>query len=201
MEWDFPSNGGGETDGFNNSSIDTFIGRRVFSLIRETIQNSMDARANSGKPVKMCFSFDQVLKSEAMGISELLPFLNLAARTAKDQHGAEHPGTKFFKRAIDQVVSSETIPFFSIHDFETTGLTGPTESGKGKPGAWLALVKGSGLSIKNAPGSLGSFGHGSKAPFAISQIRSVFYFSRIQEGSKVESRFQGKSILQSIILQ
>ena len=133
MEWDFPSNGGGETDGFNNSSIDTFIGRRVFSLIRETIQNSMDARANSGKPVKMCFSFDQVLKSEALGISELLPFLNLAARTAKDQHGAEHPGTKFFKRAIDQVVSSETIPFFSIHDFETTGLTGPTESGKGKP--------------------------------------------------------------------
>jgi hypothetical protein len=198
MEWDFPSNGGGETDGFNNSSIDTFIGRRVFSLIRETIQNSMDARANSGKPVKMCFLFDQVLKSEAMGISELLPFLNLAARTAIDQHGAEHPGTKFFKRAIDQVVSSETIPFFSIHDFETTGLTGPTESGKGKPGAWLALVKGSGLSIKNAPGSLGSFGHGSKAPFAISQIRSVFYFSRIQEGSKVESRFQGKSILQSM---
>ena len=55
MEWDFPSNGGGETYGFNNSSIDTFIGRRVFSLIRETIQNSMDARANSGKPVKMCF--------------------------------------------------------------------------------------------------------------------------------------------------
>jgi hypothetical protein len=46
MEWDFPSNGGGETDGFNNSSIDTFIGRRVFSLIRETIQNSMDARAS-----------------------------------------------------------------------------------------------------------------------------------------------------------
>lgn len=198
MEWDFPSNGGGETDGFNNSSIDTFIGRRVFSLIRETIQNSMDARANPGKPVRMYFSLDQVRKSEALGISELLPFLNLAARTAKDQHGAEHPGTKFFKRAIDQIVSSETIPFFSIHDFETIGLAGPTESGKGKPGAWLALVKGSGLSIKNSPGSLGSFGHGSKAPFAISQIRSVFYFSRIQEGSNFESRFQGKSILQSM---
>lgn len=198
MEWDFPSNGGGETDGFNNSSIDTFIGRRVFSLIRETIQNSMDAKANPGKPVKICFSFDHVPKSDALGISDLLPFLNLAAKTAKDQHGEEHPGTKFFKRAIDQVVSSKTIPFFSIHDFETTGLTGPTESGRGKPGAWLALVKGSGLSIKNAPGSLGSFGHGSKAPFAISQIRSVFYFSRIREGSKVESRFQGKSILQSM---
>jgi hypothetical protein len=198
MEWDFPSNGGGETDGFNNSSIDTFIGRRVFSLIRETIQNSMDARASGTKPVKMSFTLDLVGKSEALGISELLPFLNLAAKTAKAQHGTEHPGTKFFQRAIDHVETAKNIPFFSIHDFETTGLTGPTESGMGKPGAWLALVKGSGLSIKNAPGSLGSFGHGSKAPFAISQIRSVFYISRIQEGSTVESRFQGKSILQSM---
>jgi hypothetical protein len=198
MEWDFPSNGGGETDGFNNSSIDTFIGRRVFSLIRETIQNSMDARTTPTKPVRICFSLDEVKKNEASGISELVPYLNLAAKTAEEQHGDEHSGTKFFRRAVKQIESSENIIFFSIHDFETTGLTGPTESGKGKPGAWLALVKGSGLSIKNAPGSLGSFGHGSKAPFAISQLRTVFYFSRIFQDSKVETRFQGKSILQSM---
>ena len=198
MEWDFPSNGGGETDGFNNSSIDTFIGRRVFSLIRETIQNSMDARAKSDEAVKICFSLDQVKKVEAKGISELTPFLLLAAKTAESQHGGDHAGSKFFRRALDQVDTSKIIPFFSIHDYQTTGLTGPTESGKEKPGSWLALVKGSGLSIKNAPGSLGSFGHGSKAPFAISQLRTVFYFSRILENSKATTRFQGKSILQSM---
>ena len=198
MEWDFPSNGGGETDGFNNSSIDTFIGRRVFSLIRETIQNSMDARAKSDEAVKICFSLDQVKKVEAKGISELAPFLLLAAKTAESQHGGDHAGSKFFRRALDQVETSKIIPFFSIHDYQTTGLTGPTESGKEKPGSWLALVKGSGLSIKNAPGSLGSFGHGSKAPFAISQLRTVFYFSRILENSKATTRFQGKSILQSM---
>ena len=201
MEWDFPSKGGGETDGFNNSSIDTFIGRRVFSLIRETIQNSMDARAKTGEAVKICFSLDQVKKVEAKGISELVPFLLLAAKTAESQHGGDHAGSKFFKRALDQIETSKIIPFFSIHDYQTTGLTGPTESGKEKPGAWLALVKGSGLSIKNAPGSLGSFGHGSKAPFAISQLRTVFYFSRIIENSKSATRFQGKSILQSMETQ
>jgi len=198
MEWDFPSNGGGETDGFNNSSIDTFIGRRVFSVIRETIQNSMDASLSKSTPVKIFFSMDEVLKSDAKGITELLVFLKMAEKTAKDQHGGEHPAPKFFQRAIDRVQSSKSITFFSIHDFGTTGLTGSTESGRGKLGAWLALTKGSGLSIKNAPGSLGSFGHGSKAPFAISQIRTVFYFSRVLEGSKIESRFQGKSILQSM---
>jgi len=198
MEWDFPSNGGGETDGFNNSSIDTFIGRRVFSLIRETIQNSMDARAFSDKPVRVSFTLDEVTKNNATGIPELLPFLTMASKTAQNQHGQEHPGTRFFKRASEILMNSKTIVFFGIHDFQTTGLTGPTESREGKPGAWLALVKGSGLSIKNNPGSLGSFGHGSKAPFAISQIRTVFYFSKILETSKEELRFQGKSILQSM---
>ncbi len=198
MEWEFPSNGGGETDGFNNSSIDTFIGRRVFSLIRETIQNSMDARASLNEPVKIFFSLSEIPKVEALGITELLMFLKMSQKTALDQHGEGHPAPKFFQRAIDKIESSKKILFFSIHDFGTTGLTGPTESGKVKPGAWLALIKGSGLSIKNAPGSLGSFGHGSKAPFAISEIRTVFYFSKIQKNSKIESRFQGKSILQSM---
>jgi hypothetical protein len=198
MEWDFPPNGGGETDGFNNSSIDTFIGRRVFSLVRETIQNSMDAKAFSDKPVRVSFTLDEVAKNNAKGMPELLPFLSMATKTANNQHGSEHPGTRFFKRASEILLNSKSITFFGIHDFETTGLTGPTESRESKPGAWLALVKGSGLSIKNTPGSLGSFGHGSKAPFAISQIRTVFYFSKVRQSSSEELRFQGKSILQSM---
>lgn len=198
MNWDFPLNGGGETDGFNNSSIDTFIGRRIFSLVRETIQNSMDARSNSVTPVKVAFTFDSVEIGDAVGISELLPFLKRAKQTAVNQHGENHPGSSFFSRAISLIEKNTKIPFFGIHDFNTTGLTGPLESNIGKPGPWLALVKGSGLSIKNLPGSLGSFGHGSKAPFAISQLRTVFYFSKINEQGIDKTRFQGKSILQSM---
>ena len=198
MEWDFPSNGGGETDGFNNSSIDTFIGRRVFSLVRETIQNSMDARQLDSSPVRISFTLSSIKNSNAKGVLELLPFLALAKKTSLNQHEEGHPGTAFFDRAIKLVESEKSIPFFGIHDFNTTGLTGPTEQGAGKPGAWLALVKGSGLSIKRAPGALGSFGHGSKAPFAVSQLRSVFYLSEIVSSGMAEQRFQGKSILQSM---
>jgi hypothetical protein len=87
---------------------------------------------------------------------------------------------------------------FGIHDFNTTGLTGPTVNKKNqKVGHWLALIKGSGLSVKSTDSALGSFGHGSKAPFAVSQIRSIFYFSKINEPTG-ETRFQGKSILQSM---
>jgi len=198
VNWDFPLNGGGETDGFNNSSIDTFIGRRIFSLVRETIQNSMDARSSSVVPVRVAFTFNNIEMNEAKGINELLPFLKRAKQTAVNQHGENHPASSFFSRAINLVEKNSKIPFFGIHDFNTTGLTGPLESNLGKPGPWLALVKGSGLSIKNLPGSLGSFGHGSKAPFAVSQLRTVFYFSKINQQGIDETRFQGKSILQSM---
>jgi len=198
VNWDFPLNGGGETDGFNNSSIDTFIGRRIFSLVRETIQNSMDARSSSVVPVRVAFTFNSIEMNEAKGINELLPFLKRAKQTAVNQHGENHPASSFFSRAINLVEKNSKIPFFGIHDFNTTGLTGPLESNLGKPGPWLALVKGSGLSIKNLPGSLGSFGHGSKAPFAVSQLRTVFYFSKINQQGIDETRFQGKSILQSM---
>ena len=53
MKWIFPSNNGGEVDGFNNASIDTFNGTKLFSVVRETIQNSMDARLDKDKPVRV----------------------------------------------------------------------------------------------------------------------------------------------------
>ena len=57
------------------------------------------------------------------------------------------------------------------------------------------------MSIKQSGDSLGSFGHGSKAPLAISQLRSVFYFTEIDAGNSRERRFQGKSILQSMEIE
>ena len=46
-------------------------------------------------------------------------------------------------------------------------------------GPYAALIKGTGMSQKVTAGSLGSFGHGSKAPFAYSTIRTVFYYTKI----------------------
>ena len=62
--WKFPSNGGGQIEGFNNASIDTFIGNRVFSLVREAIQNSLYARLDKQKPVLVSFSLDELEASK-----------------------------------------------------------------------------------------------------------------------------------------
>jgi hypothetical protein len=203
MKWIFPSNNGGEVDGFNNASIDTFNGTKLFSVVRETIQNSMDARLDKDKPVRVSFSLSDIEKTKAVGVNELVPFLEGARDTALSQQSETHTSVKFFKHAVQAITSAKTIPVFTISDFNTCGLEGDYDDTveKFKGDKWYALIKGSGLSQKSTDGALGSFGHGSKAPFAASSLRTVFYYSQIARNGKAESRFQGKSILQSIRLK
>ncbi len=203
MKWIFPSNNGGEVAGFNHASIDTFNGTKLFSVVRETIQNSMDARVDKEKPVRVSFTLTDVDKSKAVGINELVPFLQAAEETARSQQSETHKSVKFFEHAVQAINGAKKIPVFTISDFNTCGLEGDYDETdpKFKVGKWYALIKGSGLSQKATDGALGSFGHGSKAPFAASSLRTVFYYSQISKNGKTESRFQGKSILQSLRME
>jgi len=190
--WQFPVNGGGLAAGFNDSSIDHFKGHRLSSLVREVIQNSIDARKSSSEPVVVDFQFGELSAESLPELTSLVEHFKCAQQTAELQ-GSEQ-AIDFYNDAI-AVVEQKRIPFLSIHDSNTTGLTGPLE---GPHGAWYALTKGSGLTQNKAGASLGSFGHGSKAPFVSSKLRTIFYLSNIEQpGSVSELRFQGKSILQS----
>lgn len=197
--WKFPSNGGGQIEGFNNSSIDTFIGNRVFSLVREAIQNSLDVRVDITKPVLVCFSLDEVDATRVPEVTTLASFLKLALEREKINTNNEQ-ALKFYANAILRVQSNK-VALLGIHDSNTTGLEGPTvDITEEKPGSWLGLVKGAGLTVKKAADAAGSFGHGSKAPIGVSQLRTVFYFTKILNDAGVEeNRFQGKSILQSMV--
>ena len=200
MKWIFPSNNGGEVDGFNNASIDTFNGTKLFSVVRETIQNSMDARLNKDVPVRVSFMLSDIEKDDAIGINELVPFLEMARETACSQQSDSHSSVRFFEQAVQSVNRARKIPVFTISDFNTCGLEGDFDDTdpKFKGDKWYALIKGSGLSQKSTAGALGSFGHGSKAPFAATPLRTVFYYSQISKRGTYEERFQGKSILQSM---
>ena len=45
LEWQFPPNVAGEVEGHNDAGISHFTDNREVNLIRESIQNSLDARA------------------------------------------------------------------------------------------------------------------------------------------------------------
>lgn len=97
--------------------------------------------------------------------------------------GNNQKTTRFFDKAID-VFNQDFIDVLRISDFNTTGLTG---SDKDYNSAWQNLVKSSGVSNKGGT-SGGSFGIGKSAPFACSDLRTVFYSTIDNQGLKA---FQG----------
>ena len=68
--WHFPPTNGGRVDGFNDPGIAHFKGSPYSSLARETIQNSLDARATSDQPVHVSFEMIE-LSPEDVGQAEL----------------------------------------------------------------------------------------------------------------------------------
>jgi hypothetical protein len=193
MSWLFPDNGGGSAAGFNDGAMDHFKGQRLSSVVREVVQNSLDARRDPNSPVRIHFFQEELDSDQCPEVTSLNTHVISAKETAEKQDLAH--AVTYYDHAIKKLKSGK-VQFLCIHDMNTHGLTG---SLTGPGGAWFALTKGAGLSQKISDGSLGSFGHGSKAPFALSDIRTVFYFTEIEKQDGLERRFQGKSILQSHI--
>ena len=85
ISWNFPPNNDGTTSGFNDGAIDTFAGNRLSSVVREIIQNSLDAKKNSDEPVRLCFKLDEVNKADFDGFHGIEPHIKKSREMAKDQ--------------------------------------------------------------------------------------------------------------------
>ena len=191
--WEFEETG--SASGGNDGAVDIFMGQRVQSIVRETIQNSLDAfDKKKQEPVRIDFSLHQVDKELVDGLDELHEHLLACASTAKVQ--GNESKVSLYSTAAKEISSKSKVLFLCISDFNTTGLFGSTDVVDAK-GPWIALVKGQGLTQK-PENSLGSFGHGSAAPFAMAKLRTIFYLSETTNlANHHEIRFQGKSLLQA----
>lgn len=184
--WVFAKSGGGERTGFNDAGIDTFKNKKVRSVAREVIQNSLDAAAQDGVPVEVRVEAFKLKKEQAPGLFALKDHMQACISEADtpDQQ-------KFFQSAVKKLEFSEVAGVL-FHDSNTTGLTGDIES----KGPWRALTRSSGVTQKPA-GAGGTFGHGARAPFALSGLRTVFYITQIQKEGRTERRAVGRSVLMS----
>ena len=181
--WRFPPTNGGRVDGFNDPGIAHFSGTPHSSLARETIQNSLDARADYDQPVHVSFEMIE-LPPDDLGQAELSAAIGASRRGLESDDPAQ-PG---LIRA-QEVLARESIPFLRVSDRNTTGLRGEH---------WRTLVKMQGASFKaDLEGAGGSFGIGKYAPFAVSALRTVFYWTCYEEDGRNRERFQGKCVLMS----
>ena len=183
--WSFPSTNGGGEDGYNDSGIAHFTGTPLSSLARETIQNSLDAKLLDSDPVEVVFELKKI-KPIDIGSDELVQAV-AASRWQAESFG-DLSASQALARA-QSILGQREITCLYVSDRNTTGL---------REKNWHALIKMRGLSQKEGvEGAGGSYGIGKYAPFAVSSLRTVFYWTCYDwEGEPVE-KFQGKAVLMS----
>lgn len=189
--WKFPSNNYGTLSGIGEAGIETFKGTPYRSLAREICQNSLDAKISPTKPVIVEFSCTQQVADSLPGFAALREAIDACLDFWTKQSNKKT--VDFFKNAV-KVAERKTIPVLRISDFNTTGLVG---SDKDYNTPWQNLVKASGVSDKGGA-SGGSFGIGKSAPYACSDLRTVFYATYDKNGLKAS---QGIARLVSFALK
>lgn len=167
--WRFPILDGGKRQGINDSGVATFAGEELYNnLAREICQNSLDAwDSETNEPVIVCFSLKSMSKkifSPLLGLKKTLDSCKEYWNSYEDKKL-----NCFLNNAFD-TIEKEQLDILIISDYNTVGLNGS----KNRSGAWDALTGSDGVSYK-PDGSQGSFGIGKKAPYACSNLRTVFY--------------------------
>ena len=183
--WNFPSNNDGKISGISEAGIETFRGELLKSLAKEICQNSLDAVLDSKKRVLIEFKLYNIPLKEDRRISGLEEIFNLA----KNYWQGNEKTIRFLEKA-EKNFKKEKIRVLRISDHNTTGLTG---SDKKKNSTWNNLVKSTGVSDKTGS-SGGSYGIGKSAPFACSDLRTLFYNTLDKDGLEA---FQGVANLVS----
>ncbi len=176
VRWTFAPNEMEEVEGPNNAGISTFTSDRYGSLTRELLQNSIDARADSGEPVHVSFEMKDISTS-SLDLDGLR--LSLCAAIESEDNDERH--RKQFRRGLrvlEAAIESRAIPALEITDSNTTGAPDVN----GRKDKWHSLTKSQGKSEKDARDAGGSFGIGKHATFAATDLRTVLYSTAYLHG-------------------
>lgn len=186
--WHFAPQLGGRDDGPNDPMSESFKKTPYASLIRESIQNSLDVPLDKNQPVRMEFSISSIdsvnypnfyeLKDHIQGCIDHFP-------TNGDAKSTYQPMVDYF----DQLGRVGKIYYIKVSDYNTLGMgyiKGNTEL------PFYAFVRAAGVSSKSDATAGGSFGYGKAAYFYISPIRTILVSTKTKDG---EYSFEGVSSL------
>ena len=163
--WVFPHGKDLTPRGVNDPAINSFLDNVIDSLTREVIQNSLDAKIReNNNPVIVSFEFSKIKTNDIPKINRISEFALPKAEEFWRKKG--NAGTRDYLNSFREVLESDEIRVLKISDFNTYGLN---------ERSYDALVLGNGYTEKIDENAAGSKGIGKAAPFAISDLRMVFY--------------------------
>lgn len=161
-KWYFPGGRDLQLESGSNAALEMFRDDPLDSLTREICQNSLDAKLDNDDPVKVSFKLLRKRTSEISGLDEIRTEI---LKKAKEQWPNE-TNTQRMLQKMEEVLTQNYLDILKISDYNTTGL---------RKANWESLIDQVGSSVKKDSSSAGSFGIGKGAPFAVSDLRMVFY--------------------------
>ena len=174
LKWHFPPTHGGPAQGFNDSGKEFFTADIMDHVVREIIQNSLDAKdprhPDSPVAVKMR-RFD--LARGVINAAELTGHISESLKSTREKKNDK--GVRFYESAL-RILKKPRISVLKVTDENTTGLDGAR---------WESLVYDEGTTSKDSAAAGGSFGIGKNAPYAASALGLVCYSTRYPNGHRV----------------
>lgn len=187
--WHFAPQEGGREDGPNDAMMQNFKSKPYQSLVREAVQNSLDAVLNPEKPVKVTIgidSLDSTLYPNFFRLKEHI--LSCADYFNWNKEAVAH--YRSMANALDgNTIFGDNFFYIKVSDYNTKGMWyNPLQSNS----PFYAFAKAGGVSSKEGQGSGGSFGFGKSAYFQLSNISSVLISTMTEKNQHV---FEGVSWL------
>ena len=182
MRWNFPNTNGG-MNYVQDPSSSHFNEAPIPNLVREVIQNSLDARYDGlAEPVRVEFA-EIHIKKAVIGVDELERHI----RACRDKAEAEGRTAiaETYQKALDSL-DQPKIRCLKIQDTGTTGL---------RDDSWDSLVTQEGAVRKLDSMAGGNYGIGKNAVLNVSDLKTVFYGTRYigrDSGIKGKERVRGR---------
>ena len=166
----------GQDIGPNNAAAEHFTATPYPSLIRESIQNSLDVVADKSHPLKMKFEFGKLRAKTYEGFYELRDHIDGVIKLYGDKAKKEYaPMLEQFDKSYSNGQSQ--IYYIKVSDYNTKGMDYKKDNSP-----FHAFIRALGLTVKDEEYSGGSFGFGKSAYFLMSPIHAVLVSTMTEEG-------------------
>lgn len=180
--------------GANDPIIQKFKENFYNSLVRESIQNSMDAKTETATLIEVKYELNSIHESQFPGLFGLKEHIFACKETHIENNRAQE-----LYGPMSEFMDAEEIDILTISDYGTEGMPYTPDNIYKNP--FQAFVNSDGQSVKNMTnkdGSTasngGSFGIGKGAYFLMSPVRSVLVSTMVND-SEQHTYFEGVSRL------
>ena len=187
-KWYFADQPNVQEVGPNNAMEQSFKSHPYAALVRESIQNSLDAVLDKSVPVQVVFSFREMKGCDYPEFFRLKDHIRGCLDYYSNNYNAKviyEPMMKFFADSTHH----DHLGYIRISDYNTKGMSYEKDK---TDSPFYAFVRSAGVSAKDDTSAGGSFGFGKAAYYLLSPISTIMVSTCTSNGDKF---FEGASSL------